>query len=289
MREFIITTDNMSDLPSEYITANNIGLMSLSYILEGETYNKENSLSDSEFYDKMRKGSMPITSQINPDTARIELEKYLKEGYDILHIAFSSGLSGSYNSVNIAATELAEEYPEAKIIVIDSLLASLGQGLLVCKVVEMKKEKKSLEEIAKWVMDNRIHICSYFTVDDLFHLFRGGRVSKATAIIGSIVNIKPILKVNEEGKLINIGKARGRKKSLLTLVDKMEENMGSYKEANTTIFISHGDCLEDAQFVQQKVKERYGVESFIISYVGPVIGAHSGPGTLALFFMGEER
>jgi EDD domain protein, DegV family len=289
MRKFIITTDNMSDLPEPFINENNIGQMSLSYILDGETYNKDNSLSESEFYDRMRKGSMPITSQINPEAARIELEKYLKEGYDIIHVAFSSALSGSCNSVNIAAKELAEEYPEAKIVVIDSLLASLGQGLLVCKLVEMKKEKKSFEELVKWATDNREHICSYFTVDDLFHLFRGGRVSKATAIIGSIINIKPVLHIDKEGKLISIGKARGRKKSLLTLIDKMDEKMGRYKEDNKTIFISHGDCLQDAQFVQQTIKERYAIESFIVSYVGPVIGAHSGPGTLALFFMGEER
>ena len=289
MRKFIITTDNMSDLPESFINENNIGQMSLSYILDGETYNKDNSLSESEFYDRMRKGSMPITSQINPEAARIELEKYLKEGYDIIHVAFSSALSGSCNSVNIAAKELAEEYPEAKIVVIDSLLASLGQGLLVCKLVEMKKEKKSFEELVKWATDNREHICSYFTVDDLFHLFRGGRVSKATAIIGSIINIKPVLHIDKEGKLISIGKARGRKKSLLTLIDKMDEKMGRYKEDNKTIFISHGDCLQDAQFVQQTIKERYAIESFIVSYVGPVIGAHSGPGTLALFFMGEER
>jgi len=289
MREFVITTDNMADLPDEYVEQNNIGLLSLSYLMEGVTYDKFHDLPYKEFYDKMRKGSMPITSQINPEVAKGTFGAYVDEGYDVLHIAFSSGLSGSYNSAKVAALELEEENPGCRVVVIDSLLASLGQGLMVDKMVQMKKAGKSLDELAKWAADNISHVCSYFTVDDLFHLFRGGRVSRATAFIGSIANIKPILYIDREGKLINIGKIRGRKKSLVTLVDYMEKKMGSYRDKNDTIFISHGDCIEDAEYVKKMIKERLGFEVFIISHVGPTIGSHSGPGTLALFFMGEEK
>lgn len=289
MRDFVITTDNNSDLPMDYYEKHNVGVISLTYTLEGKTYNMYTALPSHEFYESMRNGSMPTTAQVNPTDARAVFKPYLKKGMDILHIAFSSGLSGSYNSSRIAAEELLEEYPDAKITVIDSLAASLGQGLLVHKAVQMKDDGKPMDEIADWVETHKVNLCHMFTVDDLFHLYRGGRVSKMTAVFGTMVNIKPVLHVDNEGKLINIDKVRGRKKSLNDLVNKMEQKIGSYRDKNDIIFISHGDCLEEAQYVAKQVEERFGYKNFLFNDVGATIGAHSGPGTVALFFLGDER
>jgi len=285
--QYIITTDTTADLPKEYLEAHGIGLMSLKYIIEGETYDWEHPLPEKEFYDKMRNGSMPTTSQVNPEEAKRVFEKYLDQGYDILHIAFSSGLSGTCGSACIAAEELNEERPERKVIVVDSLCASLGEGLLVHKAVTMKEAGKSLEEVVKWLEENKLHLCHNFTVDDLFHLHRGGRVSKATAILGTMINIKPVLHVDDEGHLVALSKVRGRRKSLNALVDRMEEQMKGFE--NPSIAISHGDCLEDALYVAEQVNKRFGISDVMINYVGPTIGAHSGPGTMALFFMGQPR
>lgn len=289
MRDYVITTDSSSDLPEEYYKEHGVGCTYLSYSMDGKNYTHENFLPVQEFYDAMRKGSLPTTAQVNPDDVRQLIEPYLKEGKDVLHIAFSSGLSGTYNSARIAAEELKEEYPERSVIVMDSRAASLGQGLLVYLAQQHKEAGEDMETVAKWVEENKNHIVHLFTVDDLFHLHRGGRVSKTTAIVGSMLNIKPVLHVDNEGKLVNIGKSRGRKKALQELVSLMEQKIGSYKNSCHTIFISHGDCEEDAQYVEKKVKEKYDIDTVMINYVGSVIGAHSGPGTLALFFVGEEK
>ena len=289
MNNYIITTDTTTDLPEDYIKKHDLGIMSLTYTLEGTTYSKDNPLDVKLFYEKMRNGSMPTTSQVNPENAKNIFLPYLKDGYDILHIAFSSGLSGSYNSTRIAAEELSEEFPDRKITIIDSLAASLGEGLLVHKAVMLKEQGADLDTVADWVEQNKLHIVHNFTVDDLFHLHRGGRVSKATAILGTMINVKPILHVDDEGHLIALSKVRGRKKSLQALVDSMEKQMGAYRSQNDIVFISHGDSLADAQYVSDLVKQRFGIESFLINYVGPTIGAHSGPGTIALFYMGDYR
>ncbi|MBC5714694.1 DegV family protein [Roseburia sp. BX1005] len=289
MNNYIITTDTTTDLPEDYIKKHDLGIMSLTYTLEGTTYSKDNPLDVRLFYEKMRNGSMPTTSQVNPENAKNIFLPYLKDGYDILHIAFSSGLSGSYNSTRIAAEELSEEFPDRKITIIDSLAASLGEGLLVHKAVMLKEQGADLDTVADWVEQNKLHIVHNFTVDDLFHLHRGGRVSKATAILGTMINVKPILHVDDEGHLIALSKVRGRKKSLQALVDSMEKQMGAYRSQNDIVFISHGDSLADAQYVADLVKQRFGIESFLINYVGPTIGAHSGPGTIALFYMGDYR
>lgn len=291
MRNYVITTDTTSDLPKSYIEEHNITVLPLTYVLEGVTYTQDNGLEFNEFYGKMRNGSMPTTSQVNPTQAKEVFLKYYKEGYDILHIAFSSALSGSYNSARIAAMEVMEENPDSKIVVIDSLCASLGEGLLIHKAVIMKENGKPIDEVTQYLEDNKLHVCHNFTPLDLFHLYRGGRVSKTAAVLGTMINIKPILHVDKDGRLIPIDKVRGRKKSLITLVDKMEEQIGNYIEENKRdgVFIGHGDTLEDAQFVADLIKERFGIESFLIDYVGPVIGAHTGAGILALFFMGESR
>ena len=289
MREYVITTDNNSDLPDEYLVQHQVGCTYLSYTLDGKNYTHENFLPVHEFYEAMRHGSMPTTAQVNPESARTALEPYLKEGKDVLHIAFSSGLSGTYNSTKIAAEELQEEYPDRKIIVIDSLSASLGQGLLIWLAQRKKEQGEDMETVADWVEAHKLNIVHLFTVDDLFHLHRGGRVSKTTAVVGSMLNIKPVLHVDGEGKLIAIGKVRGRKKSLLELVKLMDMKIGSYGVSCDTIFISHGDCEEEARYVAEKVKEKYQIKTVLINQVGATIGAHSGPGTMALFFVGDER
>lgn len=290
MGNYIITTDTTADLPESYIEETGLGIMSLSYSIDGETYNRSHELPVKEFYAKMRAGSLPTTAQVNPQSAKEIFSDLMKRSdSDILHIAFSSGLSGSCNSARLGAAELAEEDPDHRVIVIDSLCASLGEGLLVHKALQNQKNGMSLEENAKWLEDNKLHLVHNFTVDDLFHLHRGGRVSKTAAVIGTMISLKPILHVDNEGHLIPLSKVRGRKKSLIALVDSMEQQMGSYRDQNDIVFISHGDCEEEARFVADLIQQRFGIDSFLINFVGPTIGAHSGPGTMALFYMGEYR
>ena len=230
---------------------------------------------------------MATTSAVNVAQYTDALEPLLQAGQDVLILAFSSGLSTTYNSSAIAAADMAEKYPERKIYTVDTLCASLGQGLMVYLAAQQRDQGKSIEEVRDWVEANKLHLCHQFTVDDLHFLKRGGRISATTAVVGSMLQIKPVLHVDNEGHLINIGKARGRQASLKALVDKMEKT--AIDPANQIVFISHGDCLEDARTVEKMVKERFGVKEVYINYVGPVIGAHSGPGTLALFYVGSER
>lgn len=289
MKNYLITTDNMADLPEEYLKRHQIPTMSLTYFLDGKTYNADNSLPYRDFYRKMREGCMPTTSQINPEEAKDKLTEFLRLNKNIIHIAFSGGLSGTCNSVRLAAEELMEERPDCRITVIDSLCASMGEGLFVHKALEKQSEGLEYDELVQWLESHKLNVCHNFTVDDLFHLYRGGRVSKAAAVLGTMINLKPVLHVDNEGHLIALSKVRGRKKSLNALVDNMEKQMGSWRDKNDTVFLSHGDCYEDAVYVMEQVKKRFGIKNFQISPVGPTIGAHSGPGTLALFFMGDER
>lgn len=288
MREFVITSDSTTDLPLEYLRENGVPFASLSYVLEGKTYRDNQGLTSKEFYDKVRAGAMPTTSQINVEEARALFEPLVQEGKDILHIAFSSGLSGSCNSCRLAADMLMEEYPECRIEVVDSLCASLGEGLLLHKALQQRqKGDMDVAELAQWTRELAPYICHNFTVDDLHHLHRGGRVSKTTAVLGTLAGIKPVLHVDDAGHLVAIDKVRGRKKSLIALVDRMERQAQGFE--NDVVFISHGDCLEDAEFVKEQVQSRFGIEQFLINPVGAVIGSHSGPGTLALFFVGAPR
>lgn len=289
MNRFKLVTDTSADLPRDYLEQNDITVLSLAYIIDGETYGWENPMDDHEFYSKMRKGSMPTTSQVNMGDATELFEELIKEYDEILCVSFSSGLSGTYNSVAVAAQNVCEAHPQKKIRVVDTKAASLGQGLMVDYALKMRNEGKSLDETADFLEQNYNHFVHVFTVDDLNHLYRGGRVSRATAFVGTLANIKPILHVDDQGHLINIGKVRGRKKSLIELVNLMEKKIGDHVKDNQRIFISHGDSAEDAQFVAEEVKKRFGIDSFLINYVGPTIGAHSGPGTIALFFYGDER
>lgn len=289
MAPFTIITDSTADLPKEYLKEHGIPTMNLRYIIDGESYGYDKELDVHVFYNMMREGKMPTTSQVNPEEAKEFFMKYREESREILCISFSSGLSGTYNSARIAAQEVMEECPDTNIMVIDTLSASLGEGLLVHKAVCMRKEGKSLQETADWLEQHKLNLVHMFTVDDLNHLYRGGRVSKAAAIIGTMASIKPILHVDNEGHLIPLNKVRGRKKSLAALVDAMEHKMGDWRSQNDIVFISHGDVQEDAELVRDEVKKRFGIESFLINHVGPTIGTHSGPGTIALFFLGDVR
>lgn len=287
MKDFIITTDSTCDLPKNYLMQHNLRLLPLYYSFDGEVFGDKEDLEPKVFYDKMRAGAMPTTMAVNPATAREVFSDILSMGCDILHISLSSGLSGSCSVAVTVTAELREENPDAKITVVDSLCASLGEGLLIHKAVTMKEEGKSFDEIVDWLESNKKNICHLFTVDDLNHLHRGGRVSKTTAIIGTLIGVKPVLHVDNEGHLIPLNNVRGRKKALISLVDQMEKRLAGFH--NEEVFISHGDCLEEAESVASLVKERFGIKSILINYVSPTIGAHSGPGTVALFFMGNER
>lgn len=290
MESFKIITNTTADLPLAYIKEHQLGLVYFNYIMDGVSYGKDRELDWKEFYRLMRKeGKMPTTSQVNPEQYKDYFSEFLKENKRLLYISFSSGLSGSCSNAMLAAEELMEEKPDCKIVVVDSKCASMGEGLFVHKAIQKKDQGSSLEETADYLEKLVPHLTHVFTVDDLNHLYRGGRVSKATAIVGTIAGIKPILHVDDEGHLIPISKTRGRKKSLNALVDYMEEKTKGYAGKNGIIFISHGDALEDAEYVKNEIEKRFGIRDFLINHIGPTIGAHSGPGTIALFFEGRER
>ncbi|MFR8034019.1 MAG: DegV family protein [Lachnospiraceae bacterium] len=238
MSKYIITTDSASDLPKDYVKKENLYVQPLFYNFDDQVYGGKNNLDYKDFYNRMRQGEMPVTNAIIPEEMTNGLRPFLEEGYDILHLAFSSGLSSSCQNAFLAAKELEEEFPDRRITVVDTYAASLGEGLLVHKALQLKKQGKSMEEVAKWVEDNRDHLCHLFTVDDLFHLHRGGRVSKTVAVIGTMINIKPVLHVDNAGELKMLKTVRGRKKSLINLVDRMEDLCKGYEEQNDIVKIS---------------------------------------------------
>lgn len=291
MADYIITTDTSCDFPLDYVQQHQLPLVTLFYSING-VQGSNGCPTDEElkvFYDKMRAGAETKTQQASFEESTQLFREVLSQGKDLLHIAFSSGLSGTANTMRIAAESLKEEFPDRKIIVVDSLCASLGQGLLVDYALRLQQEGKTIGEVEQWLEENIQHLCHLFTVDDLKYLQRGGRISKTTALLGTMIGIKPVLHVDTEGKLVPLSKVRGRKQSIQALVDKMEENIGSYRGQKQRIFISHGDCVEDANYLAKLVQERFGYDEFLINNVGATIGAHSGPGTLALFFLGETR
>lgn len=287
MSDYVVTVNSTVDLPKEWLAERNVPVIPLKYTIDGETYEDMAGLSSKEFFQKLRDGKMATTSQINPEEAREALEPFLKEGKDVLHLAFSSALSGTCNSMRIAAEELKEEYPERKIIVIDTLCACLGEGLLLYYVLKLKKEGKTIEEVEAWVEENKLHICHNVTVDDLNHLQRGGRISKTAAVLGTMVQIKPMIHVADDGSLQVVGKERGRKRSLNKIVDKAVEQSKGWEQ--DIVMITHGDCLEDAQYVAELVRSKMGIENILINNIGTVIGSHTGPGVVAIFCMGNKR
>ena len=282
-----IITDSCCDFPTPMYETLGLRFVPLSVEFRGETNDDRNDDSLKEMYDGLRSGQAAKTSAVNPSRWGEVIEPALSAGQDVLVLAFSSGLSTTYQSAVIAAEELGEKYPERTIRVVDTLCASMGQGLLVWYACKKRVEGMSLEEVYNWCLENRLHLCHWFTVDDLMYLKRGGRISAATALVGTMLQIKPLLHVDDEGHLISMSKARGRKAAIDALVRKAQELGAGYD--NSTMFISHGDCREDAEYLAQQLKEKCGVKEVVISYVGAVIGSHSGPGTLALFFLGSHR
>ena len=285
--DFQIITDSCCDFPTPMYGQLGLTFVPLTVEFRGNTFDDKNDDTLKDMYQGLRAGEVAKTSAVNPSRWSQAMEKALAAGKDILVLAFSSGLSTTYQSAVIAAEELKDAYPDRKIQVIDTLCASMGQGLLVWYACKKRDEGLSLDEVAQWVLDNRLHLCHWFTVDDLMYLKRGGRISAATALVGTMLQIKPLLHVDDEGHLINMTKTRGRKAAIDAMVKKAQELGASYD--NSTMFISHGDCLSDAEYLSRQLKEKCGVKDVVISYVGAVIGSHSGPGTLALFFLGSHR
>lgn len=282
-----IITDTCCDLPEEMYQQLDLKLARLSVNYKGESYCEFTEDFLKELYAGYRAGEKAQTAAANPDQWQEVIEPVLLAGKDALVLTFSSGLSATYQSAVIAAQELSEKYPERSIRVVDTLCASLGQGLFVYYACQKRDEGLSLDELEKWCLDNRCNLCHWFTVDDLMYLKRGGRISSTTAIAGTMLKIKPVLHVDDEGHLISVSKTRGRKASIEVLAAKVGE-LG-IEGANDTIFICHGDCEEDAQYLSSLLKEKYGTKNVFYYYTGAVISAHSGPGTLAVFFMGHKR
>ena len=288
MSDYVISTESTSDLPAEYTANHDVEVIPLTFTFDGVTILGEKEAVDlKEFYDRMRANALPKTMASNLDTLLSKFRSILDQGKDLLHIAFSSGLSSSCNNAQIAAGMLKDEYPDRKIAVVDSLCASLGQGFFVDAAVRKRDEGVGFDELVTWLEENKLHICHIFTVDDLKYLKNGGRISRTTAIVGTLLNVKPVLHTDDEGHLVSLYNVRGRKKALTGLVDKMEENVGSYK--NDHVFISHADSIADAKFVGDLVTKRFGISDIMYGDIGPVIGSHAGPGTIALFFFGEKR
>ena len=288
MSDFVIVTDSSADLPASLVQEMGVEVLPLSFTVQGKTYHNYpdgREMDLNAFYRMLREGEMATTSAVNVAEYTAMLEPLLQAGKDVLVLAFSSGLSTTYQSSVIAVNELSEQYPDRKIYTVDTLCASMGQGLLVWLAAQERKRGQSIEAVRDWVEENKLRLCHWFTVDDLHFLKRGGRISAATAVVGTMLSIKPVLHVDDEGHLISMGKARGRGASLTALVDHMEQTATDVD----TVFISHGDCLADAEKVAADVRKRFGTRDVVINTIGPVIGAHAGPGTVALFFLGTKR
>lgn len=284
-----IITDSACDLTRDYIKNNNIGLLSLILNLNGQAIKDDlgETLSYKDFYNKMREGTTPTTSQINAHEFEEEFIKYIKNGDSIIYISLSSSLSGTFNSANIAKNNLMNEYPNANIYLVDSLSVSVGQGLLVAKACEMRDSGIGAEEIVNWLEENKRKVIHSILIDDLNHLKRGGRISGATAAIGGLLNIKPTLFLDDEGKLIQGEKIKGKKKALRFLVNEVREK--AVDTENEILYICHGDCLEEAETLRDMILEEVKFKNVIINYVGNVVGAHAGPGVLAAVFLGSNR
>ena len=290
MSDFVIFTDSSADLSADMVQKLDIQVLPLAFIIDEHTYynypdNRE--MDPHVFYDRLRGGELATTNAVNVAQYTEALEPLLQAGKDVLILAFSSGLSTTYNSSRLAVEELSAKYPERKLYTVDTLCASLGQGMLVYQAAKLRLAGKTIEEVRDWTEQNKLRQCHWFTVNDLFFLKKGGRVSAATAVVGTMLQIKPVMHVDNDGHLIKVDTARGRKASLNALVDKVGEL--AEDPASQTMFISNSDCQEDAQYVADQVKAKYGTQEIIINSIGPVIGAHTGPGCVALFFMGKHR
>ncbi len=289
MRPFVITTDSNSDLPASYIQAHSTTIIPQYYSFGDTVYGDELNMEPAEFYQRMKNGELPGSQANNPAVIRDRFEALLQQGYDILHVAFSSALSGSYNNVCVTARDLMEDYPDSRIIVIDSLNVSLSEAIMVMQGDLYRSAGHTLEETAAYLEEFKTHMNVQFTVDDLFHLQRGGRVSKTTAVVGSALNLKPFLYVNAEGKLTSAGTVRGRKKSLRKLVDRMKETLPETPDYSIPVGIVHGNCPQDAQLVADYVRSETGFTNIIINDISPSIGTHAGPGAIGILYYGNIK
>ena len=289
MRDFVITTDSNSDLPQEYIDKLGTVIIPQYYSFGDTVYGDELHMPPAEFYERMKGGELPQSQANNPAVIEDKFRAVLDRGLDIIHIAFSSALSGSYNNVCMVARELEEDYPEARITVIDSLNVSLGETILLLHATDLKATGCSYDEIVSDLEQYKQHINVQFTVDDLFHLQRGGRVSKTTALVGSALNLKPFLTVTDAGTLISDGTARGRKKSMRTLVDRMKDTLEDTPDTSIPVGIVHGNCIEDANTIADLIKAETGFTNIIINDISPSIGTHAGPGALGLLYYGKKK
>ena len=290
MRDYVIMTDSCCDLPDPMAREMELEVLPLTMHMDGQEYLNYldgRAITSEEFYRRLRAGKMSTTSAVNPDQFAAAMRGILAQGKDIVCVCFSSALSATYQSAVIAAQEVGPEFPEGRIYVIDSLSASLGQGLLLYLAVRKKRQGLSAEELARWVEDNKLTVCHWFTVGDLNFLKRGGRLSAGAALFGTMLSIKPVMHTSDEGKLVPMGKVRGRKASLQALIDKVGE-LGVDLDQQV-MFICHADCLAESEEVAAELKRRYGVREVYIHYIGLVIGSHTGPGTMGLFFVGRER
>lgn len=288
MKEYIIFADSACDIKPEILKSWGVESAALTFRFENDA--KEYSNDDMPvdvFYEKMKKGGIAKTAAINSESFSSKFDKVLADGYDILYLGFSSGLSTTFNSARIAAEELLKKYPDSKIVLVDSLAASAGFGLLLKLAVEKKNDGATIDEVADFCNNIKLNVCHWFTVDDLVYLKRGGRISPALAFVGNVLGIKPVLHVDNEGHLVSVSKVRGRKTAVNALFGKFEELCENKEGAK--VFISHADCISDVEYLSGMFKNKYNIDVEIITDVGPVIGAHSGPGTLALFFIGKER
>ncbi len=289
MREFFITTDSNSDLPQEYIERLGTVIIPQYYSFEDVVYGDELNMPPAEFYDRMKNGELPQSQANNPAVIEDKFRAILDKGGDIIHIAFSSALSSSYNNVCMVANELKEQYPDAKITIIDSLMVSLGESIMVIRANEMKAQGASYEEIVEAMENMKAHINAQFSVDDLLHLQRGGRVSKTTAVVGTVLNLKPSLFINAAGALTSAGTVRGRKRSHQSMIDRMKETLGDAPDYSFPVGIVHANCLEEAQALAEKVKNETEFKNVIINDISPSIGTHTGPGAMGLLYYGAPR
>lgn len=288
MSDYILISDTTADIPASVVEEFGLAMVPFGFTIDDVPYSHypdEREMSCSEFYDRIRKGSMPVTSQVNPVAYKEFFKPYLEQGLDILYICFTTGMSGSYQSACIAADDLQEKYPDRKIKVLDSLCASVGEGVFVYNAALRKRDGMNIDELEKWVLENRLNTRHWFMVEDLFHLKRGGRVSGVEAVIGSALKIKPILSVDEEGKLVVRSKARGVNKALEYIISKVQEEGVDLDQQ--TVFIGHADCPERAEKIRSMLMEKGFGKDYIISSIGPIIGTHVGPGMTAVTFMGK--
>lgn len=290
MKDYTIVTESTTDLPQDLVNELEIEIIPMTFGFENESYFNYPDFREMDihkFYERIKKGERSTTALVNSKKFEEYFEPIIKSGNDILYIGFSSGLSGTYSASLIAAEELKQKYPDSKIICVDTLAASMGEGLLVYYAAKLKQQGKSMDEVSQWVLDNRLSLCQWFTVDDLNHLKRGGRVSPMAATLGSALNVKPILHTDNGGYLVPVHNVRGRKKSIVALFEHMEELCTA--PDGQTIFISHADCLEETEYLAELIKEKLPVKEVILNFMGPVIGSHTGQGAISLFFLGKER